>query len=857
MTSHGSTVAASETGAPPKPAEFDTIEAEIDAIKADVQHMRAEAAGKQKLGERDMTSRQHAPPARAEGSKIPAPDTSRLASAKPGDSSRTRTETGMTISQGKAPASSGQTSRAYVQTSTSRTRGFATAVISPTSETSTASMKTALQEQSPTTSSPTTTQNGSPVKYRDALEYPQASSCSEKSSPHFAQPTQAATRRVDETLRRDNSPAKSSPETSPGKSTKAKTPNFETDKRALQRGQKRTSLPEGWMSNSEPSSPAEKGAQRKEQVTPGSAASLTSADQSPAGPKLRKKTSSYMSPTKSAQHRSIATIGEEKRTRVSPRVGAAPLRINTNLASKDATTTSPSASRRGTGNVEAIISPRSQLSSTLLSKKESSAPLKTTASASNSPPSAADRPSLVIRLPLPLPNVANTTMTRRDSDEDILDPIKEKLEKEDLLRRNTTRGDVLAPVFARLERTAKSRGLLPAQPLRLQAEEPRSTGQPRARDSDNEPMSRLISGLRGQSSAAIGKALAGGQHEAASAPSASFGKTGHSTEPAIFDESRKRSGDPAILYQGRKPSTSDGLPQDPAIIFNSGPVNLDVPVNPTRSRKESPHSSLRATATDFVPDTMSGPTTQAEMSRWEPEVSGDTWWPRGQSLFDDDEHQDHGTGSLLDMGFLPENPRRSYYGIYQPLNTETWQEEPMPVPLNLNLSRHVDIIHGEFPYNTPTVSPTSNDTSPRVSDEQDRRNLAQWEIIGKGRRKFHWTGGDGLEISFKGLGPDAEHDPNSPVLYRNYRANTKTLHMQAASYPRTHVPGSTLPPNAPKLMREYAEKMGFSQIPCLEDQWSGKYDCMPTIVPLPGLCGPCKAGDKALHRIGGGIDLVS
>jgi hypothetical protein len=167
------------------------------------------------------------------------------------------------------------------------------------------------------------------------------------------------------------------------------------------------------------------------------------------------------------------------------------------------------------------------------------------------------------------------------------------------------------------------------------------------------------------------------------------------------------------------------------------------------------------------------------------------------------------------------------------------------------LSRHVDLIHGD----TPDDSPTSDDVSPTWVNKQDQRSPARWEIMGKGRRRYHWTGGDGLEISFKGIGPDAEHDPNSPVVYRNYRENTNTLHLEAASYPRTHAPGSPLPPNAPKLMRDYAEKMALAQIPCSNDQWTGNHDLEPNVVPVPGLCGPCKQGDKLLHRIGGGIDL--
>jgi hypothetical protein len=59
------------------------------------------------------------------------------------------------------------------------------------------------------------------------------------------------------------------------------------------------------------------------------------------------------------------------------------------------------------------------------------------------------------------------------------------------------------------------------------------------------------------------------------------------------------------------------------------------------------------------------------------------------------------------------------------------------------------------------------------------------------------------------------------------------------------------------MMRDYAEKMALSKIPCSQQYWTGKGDIEPKVIPVRGLCGPCKQGDKLLHRIGGGIDLFS
>jgi len=853
MTSYGSTTAASEAGLPPSLTDFDTIEAEIDTIRADVQHMRAEAESQQRLEELRTPKQQRNLFARVQGSKIPAPAMSNFTVARAIELSKT----GMAKpSSAKDITSSSTTSRPYAGVGTGKLKTSATIMNSPISEISASSYATCA------TSS-----------YYDAVEHLQASPEQDRVNPHFAQPTQAASRRVDETLRKDASPAKPSPETTPGKSIKAKAPDLETDKRAAQRGQKRTSLPEGWMSSPDQTSSAERGLHKKEQVIPGSGKTPTSADQSSPGPALRKKTSSYMSPTKSAQNRSIATIGEDKQTRKSLRVKAGSLRVNTTLANAE-----PSSSLRcGNASDDLSVSPKTK-PSFATSKKELSSPLKNVASAESS-----SRPSVAIKLPLPLPHVANTTVTPRNPDGNFLDPIGEKLGKEDLLRRDSTeesastrtdRGSILAPVLARLNRITTSGNNSPTDPMRLAGEALRAAlGQPRPRDPDNEPVSRLINGLRGQSSAQIGRALAGGQHNTSSAHSADYAETEAPVNPAVGRHSREPSGDPAIVSQRRKPSVSHNMPRDPsivfqrrklsvskqmpqdtAIVFNSGPLDFDALTDIADEKKVSQAGSLRATATYFVPPLTPDTDSQADPSVHGKEGLGDNiCWPRGLSLFDEDDHLFHGTASLSDMGFMPGNPPRTLNGTWHGRSFVPWQDESMLAPAfepQPTLSRFVDLIHGD----TPTDSPTSDDTYSAWLDQQHQR---RWEITGKGRRRYHWTGGDGLEISFKGMGPDAEHDPNSPVLYRNYRENTHTLHMEAASYPRTHAPGSPLPPNAPKLMRDYAEKMALSQIPCNEHQWTGQHDLQTNVVPVSGLCDPCKQGEKLLHRIGGGIDLCS
>lgn len=880
MTSYGSTTAASEPGFSPNATDFDTIEAEIDAIRADVQHMRAEAESQQRLEELRKPTQQRKVFARLPMSKIHGPAMSHLTVAKGVEMSKTGMNNPFSA---KEVSSSSAINRSYAGTGTGKFKGFAAAVInSPMSEKSASSYATCATSA-----------------YHDAPEHLQGTLEQDRTSHRFARPTQAVSRRVDETLLKDTSPAKPSPETTPGKSTRAKAPHLETDKRAAQRSQKRTSLPDGWMSSPEQVGSTEKGLHKKEQILPGSSKTPTSAEQSSPGPSLRKKTSSYMSPTKSVQNRSIARIDEDKPSRKSLRVKAGALRVNAILTNKDSSAVPSIPSRCD----DSSVSPKTQSSFTR-SKKDLSSPLKNVA-----PAKASGRPSLVIKLPLPLPHVANTTVTHRNPDGNFLDPIGEKLDKEDLLRRDsiqesasprTERGSILAPVLARLNKITTGENDSPSNHMRLAGEAIRALIQPRPRDPANEPISRLISGLRGQSSAEIGRALAGGQQNTSGAQSVDSGETKASFDPAVVDHSRGPSEDPAfyqgwkssaspdlpqdpaIVLQRRKPSTSHDVPQDPvivfqrkkpstdvphdpAIVFQGGPITSDIPIDTADQRQTSQARSLRATATSFVPPLTSDPALQADPSIHGAESSGDNMWlPKGLDLFDEDDHEEHGPGSMSGMGFLPswspEYSQRSLRGTWHGFKFVPSQDEPMLAPAcepQPTLSRHFDLIHGDNVFDTPTASPTLDNTSSALLDQQDRRNLARWEIMGTGRRRYHWTGGDGLEISFKGIGPDAEHDPNSPVLYRNYRENTKTLHMHAASYPRTQLPGSPLPPNAPKLMRDYAEKMALSQIPCNEHDWTGELDLQTNIVPVPGLCGPCKQGDKILHRIGGGIHLAS
>lgn len=878
MTSYGSTTAASDVEGRLKLDDLDTIEAEIDTMKAEVQTMRA--AHSQQTAVADQKSQR----IRAEATRIPAP-----VSSYTGTKTSSLSEQSTKEEKTEYPASSIPTMRSYAQGGPSMLKGPAYRSPPAQPATSTSSPVSGVSDSAEGASS-SGSRSDTQQKYYDAAEYQHETTANpepEKPSPHFALPTQATERRVGATLRKDSSPAKSSPEVSPGKSKKGNAPQFETDKRAAQRQQKRTSLPEGWMSPQEQPGSTEKSMEAEQKRSDDAASS-------PAEP-LRKKTSSYMSPTKSAQHRNVATIGQESPRRMAPRLKARGLQINTSIAAKDTALSSRSPLRSGaiTSSDEVFFSPRSHLSSNASSKRQSKSPKKTSALQDQLSPSLIESPSSAMRLPVPLREVRNVVVIRRDSDEDLLDPIKEKLDKEDLLKRSPTqeqrstgarrgsRGEMLKPVFARLEKVQKSPEL--AHRSIFKKRRPEGSAPERkgshvhsastpsfpsggmlhgSKDPSNEPISRLITGLRGQSSAEIGKALAGEQHESSDLPSSSLQQPRQMVDPAILYQGHKPVSDvnspphdPAILYQGRKPSSNTGSQGDPFMIFDTGYMRDDAEGPMMRPQP----SSLRATASDFVPSF--APVFSPEPTFQDPEYQDDLHWQTGQvqSPFVDDFYQNQMSEPYsMAWPYVDHRPYATWHGANFPRGYDYSTLDQLQQQIAGSFQGFdANQMYADSTAKTPSISPTSSDTSAPWSKQSSANASSRWTITGKGRRVYLWTGSDGLEIGFKGHGPDAEHDPNTPVLYRNLRQRTKTLHLEAASFPRDHKPGSQAPPDAPKLMRQFAERMRLSKIPCDDFHWKGKYDVdIPGATLVAGTCSSCKESDNQLHRIGGGIEIA-
>ena len=139
---------------------------------------------------------------------------------------------------------------------------------------------------------------------------------------------------------------------------------------------------------------------------------------------------------------------------------------------------------------------------------------------------------------------------------------------------------------------------------------------------------------------------------------------------------------------------------------------------------------------------------------------------------------------------------------------------------------------------TPTISSTSDDTSPVKTPN----SLHSWHIGSAiSRSPYGWTGGDGKEIRFVGYGPHAERYPDSVVNF-NFQGRTSSF-------------GATTLPNrfnedkenfateyvAPKSQRQWAEKLGYYKQPCGDVEITRAVEHLPFGSELAKYCHDCAA----------------
>lgn len=114
-----------------------------------------------------------------------------------------------------------------------------------------------------------------------------------------------------------------------------------------------------------------------------------------------------------------------------------------------------------------------------------------------------------------------------------------------------------------------------------------------------------------------------------------------------------------------------------------------------------------------------------------------------------------------------------------------------------------------------------------------------------GWRTYGWRGGDGLEISFVGHGPDAERFPDAPIEFRNYKKKTASQRNLASSQQTpTHNSfdegGHDVPSD--KKMSEWATTMGYKRAPCGDFEVTHAFEHVSTRESrefIDGWCNKC------------------
>jgi len=152
-----------------------------------------------------------------------------------------------------------------------------------------------------------------------------------------------------------------------------------------------------------------------------------------------------------------------------------------------------------------------------------------------------------------------------------------------------------------------------------------------------------------------------------------------------------------------------------------------------------------------------------------------------------------------------------------------------------------DMVTGD----TPFISPRSDDTAPLKSP----RSVQAWTIGSGGYAPgpYGWKGGDGKEISFRGYGPHAERDPNSPINMQYFGGGGRassfggTTMGSGFSPPGSFENISTSPKVWPRSRRQWAELAGYNKVPCGNMEIAVAAEQIPFGVPSAGYCNDCIA----------------
>ncbi|CAK3748303.1 Hypothetical predicted protein [Lecanosticta acicola] len=645
--------------------------------------------------------------------------------------------------------------------------------------------------------------------------------------PRFAQPTKASSIRTSESQRKDSviPGNKSSPETSPNKTVRT----------LAQRHQKRSSLPGAWTSSpaSATSDTSAAVGSLGVAISPsrhGNTRPVANKDKVKARADAGTETQtirSYMSPTKATAQRELATLGQENVKQAAPRVQKQPSPIDTTIPGWTRpppdvySESAPLSARTVSSHSEYIIterleSPPSAAVSAFLDRTTrllSQARRSHNMSSSSSLYSAASTHPSSRRSTIGITTVAevlsvvaketglppNNYIKRRGSHGHLLGPITEKLNRLGLLDRSKSSNlpdNAFRPLTSAAPGVNTADKNMPKTPYKQSDSTTREDygatsphlRQARAGTTSNFSQPGLSSGVPAAghiSSSGIASMLGSlSQPRSLRATAQEFRPMAQSTptHPQRTHPAQQRHGYISNAeWSSLSPDIKQGIFLDrhfrrnnrnsPVHLHDSAQYNLSLPfsqINTDGSFSGQVAAHLESFGQSSGAEAVSEPVPQA--------------------------------GHVLQPEVDPSTNRLQWV-----VRDGTGNSHP------INLGRAAAPSSGSP--GTPALSPRSDDTSPRRSPPSPPRG---WSIASAAsmRGRYGWAGGDGREIKFRGYGPDAERDPNTPVNF--------SVQNRAGSYgvvgPRMIGGGEDdedwSAPLAPRSRRQWAEMMGYPKIPC-------------------------------------------
>ncbi|KXS95775.1 hypothetical protein AC578_1731 [Pseudocercospora eumusae] len=696
-----------------------------------------------------------------------------------------------------------------------------------------------------------------------------------RSSPRFAQPTKAFARRADETLQLKDSVSRLERTSPDSKASSPRTLN--------QRSPKRKAIPGAWINSPDmdvdPTSPSKASTSNKMPPSePGYVAEKT-AELAPMDfsmeTTLRKKISSYMSPTKAATQRAIATIGAESSKRVSPRLQKALPRINTAVLRPDSPAVSdPTIFESAVGSPETVIQTEfmtdsgrgraSTLPQEIAARRDDhrSFSRRLTVGTSVGSPVVEQLAEQAKLFGLPIP--ANTMAQRRGSHGHLLLPIKAKLDKVSVLkdnpepryisRKSSSRSSEFSPVAQTMNNV---RDKLVISPVSAQS----ADAHPRVKQvlgplygsSNNAPII-IESNVPETPQRQITPEPTTADH--ANAPVPAKKCVPPHLRAAIKEEARRKAQNAAYEAVSN------------ALVAATSSANF-------KENDTSQVPSLRATAKEFRP------VLQFPMPMTEPKAEAA---PATQVVNNIDIDKYY---SAEEWAMLSPQVRRSICTLREykagrsssmtvsSMNQFGSFEKPYGDSQRVWSAQHsalmpsqvADVFHGSpqagqvlKPHvdpHTQAVRWTMRDVgghetpvnfgraalpvalSPHTPINQTSASGAHWTIgsAGHHRNVYGWSGGDGKEIKFMGHGANAERDPNSSNAKLHFhkgkgRANVGIgPRMINGSEDNDGSPGQPL---APRSRRQWAERMNMSKMPCNEINIEDATEQIPLPYQIPG-----------------------